>query len=45
MIDIVKVDIEKANDNLLQLLEDMEDDEEVMQSDIYKQAKEFLDEM
>ena len=42
MIEIVKKDIEKANEELTQLLEDLSEDEDIKLSEVYKQAVDYI---
>lgn len=42
MIVLVKKDMEAANQELCQVLEDMDEDDVVKQSEVYQQAKEYI---
>lgn len=42
MIELVKKDILKAHEELSQIMEDIEEDEEVKQSEVFKQAIEYM---
>ena len=42
MIEIVKKDIEKANEEITQLIEDLGEDEDIKLSEVYKQAVDYV---
>lgn len=42
MIELVQKDILKAHEELSQIMEDIEEDEEVKQSEVFKQAIEYM---